>query len=139
MRMRSIAGHSVPAVGLGDVSLARASARGRDPAEVVRRVHDAIEAAIDVIEIADDAEAAVGEVVRSLRARDRVIVATRIAPAGERGGLHERLPARYVQERVEASLRATRLDAIPLVQLPVRAAWRAHSAWPELRGTCDRL
>jgi aryl-alcohol dehydrogenase-like predicted oxidoreductase len=46
---------------------------------------------------------------------------------------------RYVVERVEASLRATKLDVLPLVQLPLRAAWRGSSAWPELVGWCARI
>jgi aryl-alcohol dehydrogenase-like predicted oxidoreductase len=47
-------------------------------------------------------------------------------------------PAR-LQADVEASLRALRLDAIPLVLLPLRAADRARTTWPEQVGTCARL
>jgi aryl-alcohol dehydrogenase-like predicted oxidoreductase len=83
--------------------------------------------------------------VREQRARDCVVVATRVPLADERPGapnrdtLRERLPAAYLQHRVEASLRATRLDALPLAQLPLRPAWVASPAWPELVGTCARL
>jgi aryl-alcohol dehydrogenase-like predicted oxidoreductase len=80
-----------------------------------------------------DVERAVADAVRSLRARDRAVVATKIPPL-DRG-----LPVAYVQARVEASLRATRFDALPLAQLPVSAALRTSSAWPELQGTCERL
>ena len=141
MRTRSLGGHPIATVGLGDVSLARASDRGRDPAEVVRRVHEAIEAAIDVIDVAPEAdtERMVGDTVRTLRARDRVIVATRVEPLGSRDTLLETMPIGYLVERIEAALRTTKLDALPLAQLPLRAGWRTSTAWPELRGTCQRL
>ena len=134
MRMRSLAGRSVTVIGLGDVSFTRAAARNHEPADVVRRVHEALEHAIDVIDLAaePDVEQAVGEAVRAVRARDRAVITTTV-----------RLPdvrdARGVQAQVEASLRTTRLDGLPLVQLPLRTAWLASSAWPELHGTCDRL
>jgi aryl-alcohol dehydrogenase-like predicted oxidoreductase len=105
-------------------------------------VHAALEAGLDVLETAEDAEALVGGAVRDLRVRDRVVVACRVpalAPAGARPGLVDRLPAGHVRARVEAALRATRLDAIPLVQLELQATWRASSAWPELTGACARL
>lgn len=142
MRTRMLAGRTVAAIGLGDVSFARAAARGRDAGEVVRRMHEALEAAIDVIELAPepDVERAAGEVVRALRARDRAVIVTRVEVLDARSdGLHERLPVGYVRERVEASLRATRLDALPLVQLPLAAAWRREPAWPELIGACERM
>jgi aryl-alcohol dehydrogenase-like predicted oxidoreductase len=134
-------------IGIGDVSVARAAARGVDLGDLTRAVHAAIELGIELVEVAaeDAAERGVGDTVRSLRARDRVTVACRVPHVPERLGvivrdvLTERLPVRYVQERVEASLRATRLDALPLAQLSLRAAWRAERGWPELVGTCERL
>src|SRR5258706_2665950 len=137
MRTRSLAGRAVPSIGLGDVSLARASARGRDTGEAVRRIHDAIDAAIDVIDVAaePDAERAVGDAVRTLRARDRVIVATRV-PAGPPG---YREFAAHIRACVEASLRASRLDALPLAQLALHTASLAHAAWPDVRAALDRL
>ena len=136
MRTRQLAGRPVATVGLGDVSLERSSKRGRDTAEVVRRVHDALEASVDLIDVApeEDSERAVGEAVRALRVRDRAIVATRVVELPK----HE-LPMRYIVERVEASLRATRLDVMPLVQLPLRASWLVTPQWPELVATCMRL
>ena len=148
MRTRDLAGQPIATVGLGDVSFARSSRRGRDPGDVLRRVHQALEASLDVIDVApeEDAERAVAEAVRALRVRDRAIVATRLPALAElpsggatRDTLLDRLPPRYVVDRVEAGLRATRLDALPLVQLPLRASWRGSSAWPELVGTCARL
>ncbi|HET9989861.1 MAG TPA: aldo/keto reductase [Kofleriaceae bacterium] len=141
MRTRQLAGRPIAAVGLGDVSLERSSKRGRDPAETIRRVHEALEAEIDLIDVApeDDSERAVGEAVRALRLRDRAIVATRVVAVSERDTVQDRLPRRYIVERVDASLRATKLDALPLVQLPLRASWLVTSAWPELVGNCARL
>lgn len=141
MRTRQLAGRPIATVGLGEVSLERASKRGREPAEVVRRVHDALEASLDLIDVApeEDSERAVGEAVRALRVRDRAIVATRIETVGARDLVQDRLPPRYVVERVEAALRTTKLDVLPLVQLPLRASWIVTPAWPELVGTCARL
>jgi aryl-alcohol dehydrogenase-like predicted oxidoreductase len=130
---------SVAAIGLGDISLARSAARRVDHGEVARALHAALEAGLDLVDTTGDAEQLAGDAVRALHLRDRVIVATRVSPIGTRDVLSDRLPARYIQDRVERSLRATRLDAIPLVQLPVRASWRTSSAWPELAGTCARL
>ncbi len=132
--MRSLAGRAVAAIGLGDVSFTRAAARNHDPGEVVRRVHEALEHAIDVIDVAPepDVERAVGEAVRAVRARDRAVITTTVRLADVRD-------VRAVRAQVESSLRTTRLDGMPLVQLPVRVAWLASSAWPELLGTCERL
>jgi aryl-alcohol dehydrogenase-like predicted oxidoreductase len=128
MRVRTLGtdGPAVTAVGCGDVSLARAAARGIDAIDVSRVLHEAIEAGIELVDVAEDAEPLVGEAVRALRVRDRVVVATRA-------------PLRGLRQRVEASLRATRLEVLPLVQLPVRAADVAASWWPELLGACARL
>ena len=129
-----MAGRTVAAIGLGDVSFARAAARNHDVADVVRRVHDALELAIDVIEVADEPDAlrAVGDAVRATRARDRAVIVTTV-----------RLPdvrdVRGLQAQVEASLRATKLDGLPLVQLAPRVAWLGLSAWAELAGACERL
>ncbi|MGE0870937.1 MAG: aldo/keto reductase [Kofleriaceae bacterium] len=148
--MRTIAlgtGPSVTAVGCGDVSLAVAAARGIDAAAVERAVSDAVERGITIIEVAADldTEHLVGDVLRTLRARDRVVVAAKIELVPERPGvphrevLPDRLPSRWIQERVEACLRASRLEVVPLAQLPLAPAWRESSAWPELAGTCARL
>jgi aryl-alcohol dehydrogenase-like predicted oxidoreductase len=134
MRTRALAGRTVAAIGLGDVSFVRAAARNHDAGDVIRRVHDALELAIDVIDVAAEADVlrAVGDAVRATRARDRAVIATTV-----------RLPdvrdVRGLQAAVEHDLRATKLDALPLVQLAVRTEWLVHRAWPELAGACDRL
>ncbi len=147
MRTRTIAGTTTTAVGSGDLSLVTSAARGVDAHDVERTLHDALALGIAFVDVRDepDAERLVGDAVRALRLRDRVIVATRVPTLAERPGaprrdvLPERLPARYVQDRVEAALRTTRLDVLPLAELPLRAAWRSSPAWVELAGTCMRL
>ena len=129
-------GTEVPAVGAGEVSLARAAARGIAAEDAVRALHAALDAGLLVIDVAaeEDAERAAGDAVRSLHLRDRAIVTCRVPAIASARDL-----VRAVQPRVEASLRATRLDALPLALLPLRPAWREASAWAELRGTCARL
>jgi aryl-alcohol dehydrogenase-like predicted oxidoreductase len=137
MRQRSLGAATVTAVGVGDLRLALATRRGLDARDVERALQDAFELGITLVDVADEdgAERLAGDVVRALRLRDRVTVATRV-PALSPLAI---LPVRYVQDRIEASLRATRLEVLPYVQLPLRLAWLSSSAWPELAGTCARL
>ncbi|HEY5922516.1 MAG TPA: aldo/keto reductase [Kofleriaceae bacterium] len=138
---------SIPPVGCGDVSVSRAALRGLDAGDVARAIHHVIESGLDLIDVAAEeaAEQLVADAIRSLRVRDRIIAAYRVPAIAHRLGiptrdtLPERLPARYIIDRVDSILRATRLDAIPLAQLGVRALWRASAAWPEVVGTCARL
>jgi aryl-alcohol dehydrogenase-like predicted oxidoreductase len=138
MRVRSLGpdGPEVPTVGAGDLSLVRSAARAVDAGEVRRALEAALEAGLMLVDVADedDSERLAGEVVRALRLRDRAIVACR-------GPVATSVPEllRGVQARVEASLRATRLDAVPLVLLDLHVDWLASSAWPELRAVCARL
>jgi aryl-alcohol dehydrogenase-like predicted oxidoreductase len=136
-------GPRVAALGSGDVSLARSADRGIDRREVEAALCSALELGIDVIEIAaeSDAERVVGDAIRTMRARDRAIAMCRIPALREIEGLPSRAlpPAGYVQECVEASLRATKLEALPLVALGLRSTWRTQSPFPELVGTCHRL
>ena len=137
----------MPVIGCGDVRLATASARGRDPRDVERALHEALELGIRLVDVSEepDAERLCADAIRAQRLRDVAVLASRVplvAPVPGRPNrdlLPERLPARYVVERVEATLRTTRLDVIPLVQLPLSVAWRASPAWSELAGTCTRL
>ncbi len=140
-------GVGVTAIGCGDLSLAIAANRGVDARDVERALHHAIELGLTLVDVhaEPDAERLAGEAIRSQRARDRVTVAVTIPLVPPRPGIARRdvlpelLPARYVQESAEAALRTTRLDALPLVQLPLRSAWRDSTAWGELVGTCARL
>lgn len=129
-------------VGVGDVSLAVAATRGVDRSGVARALSAALEAGLDLVDLADDddSERLAGEVIRELRLRDKITAAARIpALTAKRDVLADRVPARYIQARVESALRCTRLDVLPLAQLELRASWRSSSAWPELVGTCERL
>lgn len=147
MKQAPLGALSTTILGCGDVRLATAAARGLDAREVERALHHALELGVRLVDVADepDAERLAGAIVRALRLRDDAVIATRVPRLAPRPGtprrdvLPERLPPGYVQERVEASLRATRLDALPLVQLAILPAWRDSAAWPELAGTCARL
>jgi len=146
MRVREIGagGPSVAVVGCGDVSLARAARRGLDSSEVTRALHAAIEFGIGLIDIADDPDSVklVGDAVRVLRARDRVVVATKVTPRTHgtwADALAQALPAHHVVERVDSALRASRLDAIGLAQLPLAPEFRDGTAWAELVGACAQL
>jgi aryl-alcohol dehydrogenase-like predicted oxidoreductase len=147
VRRRSLVDRDVPAIGSGDISLATAAARGLDARDVERALHHALELGIRLVDVQpdSDSERLVGQTVRALRLRDLAVVATTVPVLEELAGkpkrdlLPERLPARYVQDQIEVTLRATQLDALTLAQLPLRAAWRTSNAWPELVGTCARL
>ncbi len=143
MHQRTIGGFAISAVGIGELRLATADARG--VSDIERTLHHAFSSNLTFVEVADEdgAERMVGEAIRTLRLRDTTLVATRVpaiaAPAGPRDPLPECLPLGHVQERVEASLRASRLEALPLVMLSLSTAWLASRAWPELAGTLARL
>jgi len=145
VRQHAIDDTPTTSVGVGDIRLAIAHARGFTASDVERGVHDALERGITLVEPGDvDTERMCGDAVRSLRLRDRAIVATHLAALDPRPGpprdlLGELLPPAYVRERIEASLRATKLDVLPLAFLPLRPPWLASRAWPELAGTCARL
>lgn len=135
--------------GAGDLSLAIAADRGVDAREVERALHHALELGLAIVDVHPgelDAEKLAAATVRTLRARDRVVITTTVPlvplrPGGppRRDVLPDQLPARYVVEHIESVLRATRLDALPLVQLPLSPFWRHSSAWSELAGTCARM
>jgi aryl-alcohol dehydrogenase-like predicted oxidoreductase len=124
-----------------------------DPATSTRRgamldvlratLRQALTLGVTVVDVAadDDAVAEVAIAVRDVGRRDRITIATRIPPAvAPVDTLRARMQPGYVVARIEATLRHTRLDAIPLVQLAsVRATWLEDRAWPELAGTLARL
>ena len=123
-------------IGLGGKGLTGAR-RGLEPADVQRAVAAAIEVGSELIDIPGrgEPERMVGAEVRALRARDRVVVATVAGAAGRKPP-----PAARIQREVEDSLRALRLDVIPLVQLAAWSDdWLEDSSWPELRGMLARL
>lgn len=147
VRTRRLGDHTVTAIGGGDLCLATSASRGVPARDVEHALHEAIAFGITLFDVAGDAdsERLAGKAIRDERARDRVVVATRVPILAERPGaprrdlLRERLPAPYLQDRIEASLRATRLEVLPLAQLPLEPAWLTAPSWPELAGTCARL
>jgi aryl-alcohol dehydrogenase-like predicted oxidoreductase len=78
-------GYSVGAIGFGGWGLAGDAWRGVDARDAQRALYDAIEGGLDFIDTAlaygnGASERLIGEVVRDLRARDRAVVATKVAP-----------------------------------------------------------
>ena len=136
MKQRTLGTATVTAIGIGELRLATAARRGIDARDVERALHDALHLGITLVDVADEdgAERLAGDTVRALRLRDRVTVATRVPALTE-----IRAFPRHVRERVEATLRASRLDVLPYVQLPLRAAWRwaQRSSWPNRRRACQ--
>ena len=138
MHQRTVGGLATSAVGFGELRLATADARG--VTEIERTLHHALTSNLSFVEVADeeDAEKMVGEAIRGLRLRDSALTATRVPLlAGTR--FLDRLPPGHVQQRIEATLRATKLDALPLAMLPLSTAWLTSTAWPELAGTLGKL
>jgi aryl-alcohol dehydrogenase-like predicted oxidoreductase len=132
---------------LGAATCGIATYRGVDPADARRALSHAVERGVDLIDAAPDRdiERMVGEIVRELRVRDRVtVVATTRAdaPVPPRRGdrLHPVHPAGRVQADVEAALRATRLEVLPIALVdPWFDDWLDDAAWPELSGAFARL
>ena len=135
-------GTAVSAIGCGDVSLATASLRNVHASDVAGALEMALALGITFVDVADedDAERLVGLTVRAMRVRDGVVVSTRVPIETDPFGMQKLgVPVAWVQERVERSLRATKLDVIPLVQIAMLPAWRAAREWPEFEETCARL
>ncbi len=135
-------GAAVSAIGCGDVSLATAALRNVDAGSVATAVELALGLGITFVDVAaeEDAERLVGTIVRALRARDTVTVSTRVPIETDPFGMQKLgVPVAWVQTAVEKSLRATKLDVLPLVQIAMIPAWASAREWPELGETCARL
>jgi aryl-alcohol dehydrogenase-like predicted oxidoreductase len=132
---------------IGAGTLGIAAWKGVDPGDARRALTHAVASGADVIDVmADrDLEQLAGAVIREVGARDRAVVVARVAPTGDewpgRGDRLDRvLPVGWVQDSVERSLRATRLEVLPVCLLGVwYDTWTDAHAWPELRGTMERL
>jgi aryl-alcohol dehydrogenase-like predicted oxidoreductase len=135
MELRPLGGSglAVTPLGLGTRGH-RAGLRDTEPADAERAIYAAIDAGCGLIECGPrwgESERLVGAAVRDLRARDRVVVATRLPAAGPRPPA-----AAAIVAAVDASLRATRLEVLPLCWLDGwRDAWLDASPWPEVAGT----
>jgi aryl-alcohol dehydrogenase-like predicted oxidoreductase len=121
----------VPAAGWGGVSLARAAARGVVAADVERSVGEALESGLGLVDVIrdDDSERVVGNAVRALRARDRATVATHVEVGW-------RWQPEAFHRAIEGSLRATRLEPLPLVQIAIDHDLFAKREWAEIAETC---
>jgi aryl-alcohol dehydrogenase-like predicted oxidoreductase len=107
MELRPLGGSglAVTPLGLGTRGH-RAGLRDTEPADAERAIYAAIDAGCGLIECGPrwgESERLVGAAVRDLRARDRVVVATRLPAAGPRPPA-----AAAIVAAVDASLRATR-------------------------------
>jgi aryl-alcohol dehydrogenase-like predicted oxidoreductase len=131
VRTRRLGDLEVPAIGCGDVSLPRAAARGVDARDVERALGEALERGLTLVDVTRDAdsERLVGDVVRALHARDRAVVAMRVA-IGWRWQPHA------FRAELEACLRASRLEPLPLVQLAIDHDLFAVPEWAEIAETC---
>lgn len=144
-------GSEVSAIGFGAWGLSGELWRDGDPERGRRALYLALESGITFVDTAlvygrGESERIVGEVVRALRARDTVVVASKVPPADDRwpprpGSALERVfPDGHVTRSVEQSLRNLRLEAIPIAQLHVWLdEWLDGSYWPALRGCMERL
>jgi aryl-alcohol dehydrogenase-like predicted oxidoreductase len=143
-------GRTVSAVGFGAWALGGDRWHGVEPREAQRALYAAVEGGCTLVDTAliygdGQSERLVGEVIKELRARDHVVVATKVPPLDLRwpppagGRLERAFPAAHVVRSVEASLRNLKLEALPLCQLHVwRDAWLDDAAWPELEGAMHR-
>jgi aryl-alcohol dehydrogenase-like predicted oxidoreductase len=151
MRKRKLGrtGYHVSELGFGAWGLGGAAWRGVDPGDAQRALYLAIESGIDLVDTAPvygDSERLVGEVIRDLRARDTVVVATKVPPldrtwpAEGSAGIEKVFPAEYVARSVEQSLRNQRAEALCIAQLHVwNDAWLESIAWQDLRGAMAAL
>jgi aryl-alcohol dehydrogenase-like predicted oxidoreductase len=96
-------GRSVGVVGFAGAPLVTPS-RERSPSDVQRALAAALEHGVDLIEVPEGGEALVRDPIREMRARDRAIVMIEVAAIGLRA-------------RIEAALRGTRLEIVPLVMV----------------------
>jgi aryl-alcohol dehydrogenase-like predicted oxidoreductase len=151
MRKRKLGrtGYHVSELGFGAWGLGSAIWRGVDPRDAQRSLYRAVESGIDFVDTAPvygDSEALVGGVIRDLRARDTVVVATKVAPLDRKWpadgsvDIAKVFPAQYVVASVEQSLRNQRAEVLSIVQLHVwNDAWLESAAWHDLRGTMSAL
>jgi methylglyoxal reductase len=143
-------GRTVEPIAFGTSGVGGDRFRGVEPRDAQRALCHALEHGVDLVDTAlrygrGQSEQLVGEAVRELRARDRVVVATKVPPADDvfpaaANRLGAAFAPAYLQAQVEQSLRNLKLEVIPLCQLHVwRDAWLDDGGWPELRATMVRL
>lgn len=144
-------GWQVSAVGFGCWGLGNEMWRDGSPEVSRRALRIAIDSGATFVDTAliysrGESEQMVGEVVRELRARDTVLVATKIPPQNKRWPPRPGVPlervfsAEHVTRSVEQSLRNLRAEVLGVEQLHVWLdEWLDGSYWPALRGCMERL
>jgi aryl-alcohol dehydrogenase-like predicted oxidoreductase len=133
------------------------------PPEVARAIGLALDLGVEVLDTATvlgASEELCGQTLRELGAWERVMLATRVPAAaphavnkdvladdeeGQEGEvfadpLPRLWPLPHLEERLERSLRATKLPVIPLALLEGwRDSWLRSPAWPELAGAMVQM
>lgn len=130
-----------------------------DPAQVERAIGVAIDRGVNVLDTAPylgESEQVCGEALRKLHAWERVALMTRVPPAnfewaqkdlladddGEafRDPLPKLWPPAYLEDRVERSLKASKLEVLSVALLEGwHDSWLRSTAWPELEGAMARM
>lgn len=130
-----------------------------DPAAVERAIGEAIDRGITVVDTAPylgDSEEVCGQALKRLRAWEKVALVTKVPPADAlaahkvlladddgvafRDPLPKILAPAYLEERIERSLKATKLEVLPVALLEGwHDSWLTSTAWPEIQGTMARL
>ncbi len=130
-----------------------------DPAAVERAIGEAIDRGVTVIDTAPylgDSEEVCGLALRRLRTWEKVALVTKVPPADAfaahkvlladddgvpfRDPLPKIWPVAYLEERVERSLKAAKLEVLSVAMLEGwHDSWLASTAWPELQGTMAKL
>jgi aryl-alcohol dehydrogenase-like predicted oxidoreductase len=144
-------GWQVSAVGFGCWGLGNEMWRDGSPEVGRQALRLALETGATFVDTAliysrGESEQMVGEVVREMRARDDVLVATKIPPQDGRWPPKPGVPlervfsVEHVTRSVEQSLRNLRAEVLGVEQLHVWLdEWLDGSSWPELRGCMERL
>ncbi|MEM9491544.1 MAG: aldo/keto reductase [Myxococcota bacterium] len=143
-------GYQVTPLGIGTWGLGGGLWRDMEPRDAQRVLFRAVDAGLDFIDTAliygdGLSETLVGEVVRELRARDWVVVASKVPPLDRhwpgdgQTALERVFPPEYVIRSVEQSLRNLRAEVVPIAQLHVwHDAWLQSTVWPDLRGAMEQ-
>lgn len=153
MRKRKLGrtGYEVSTLGFGTLGLGGDMWRDVTPLAAQRTLYMSVEQGVDFIDTAlsyagGEAETLVGEVIRDLRARDHVVVATKVPPMNDTWPATPDVPLervfhpQHVQRSVEQSLRNLRAEVLCIEQFHVwHDAWLSSSMWPEVRGCMQRM